>query len=174
MSLCAYPSSPVFMRSADSPRPFLDDVFGHQFAKGFRSKFGQQPAEQPMHASGFSDADLPISSCGSDSYLDAAFSSVWTSLVILLVIAAGLCWRVRRRPAVWLLGSAFSLSLLDSGIRFFDIYARYPPEMRDILLGNLAPQMAANISFQFVLPFAAGLLSALLLGGLRRAFAHIR
>ena len=158
MCLCARPS-PIYIRPDDYPQPFLNDVFGYRLADNIRSLFG--PRLHPDSPYGY------ICSCGGDSYLSAALSSVWAFLVVVIAFTAGITFPFKRRTAWWMLGVGGAISLLDAGLRFGHRYARYPADIRELMISWLPGQIVADVVFQFAVPFGVGLAIALLTDGVR-------
>lgn len=87
-------------------------------------------------------------------YLITAFSSVWAFCVVLLALAGGFMFPLRKKLAVILLGSGAILSLLDTGLR---VAGQRSGPRRDMMIDGLPGQLAANSLFQLALPCLAGL-----------------
>jgi hypothetical protein len=143
---------PVFIDGGGSQTPFLDDLVGWTLADRLRALVGYRP----LH--GLADNPYGLICGGPDSYLSTSFSSVWALGVFLFSLAAGFIFSSRRKSALAILASAAAVSLLDTGIRVAARLDRGEPEYRDSMLGALPAQLAANLLFQILLPFAFALL----------------
>ncbi len=156
MCLCQPP--PVFMKPPGWTSFFLDDLLGQGLADRVRGMVGQ-----PLLHDGPFGRLCP---CG-DGYIAASFSSVWSLLVLLVALGAGLVFPFSKRVAGWMLGIGAAVSLLDTGVRVAIDLQRFAPspsagEARSVMLHNLPGQLLANALFQFAIPFAAGVVPVLL------------
>jgi len=151
----------VFLDGGRPGTPFLDDLIGWSLADRLRSLGGNAPLD------GRRDNPYALMCGGPDSYLACAFSSPWALGVLLVSFAAGLMPSSRRKTAFAILGGGAAVSLMVTGIR---VAGHEPGIYRDRVFEVLPIQLAANLLFQTVLPFAVALLlvriGALLRGGL--------
>ena len=160
---------PVFLDGGRPGTTFLDDLFGWTLADRLRALGGQQPSHAQF------DNPFGLLCGGSDSYLSCCFSSLWSFGVVLLAFAAGVLLPSRKKTAFAMLGAGAGASLLVIGIRVAARASwgdRASGPYRDRMFEVLPVQLAANLLFQVLLPFAVGLLLVRIGAAMRRLLAR--
>jgi hypothetical protein len=142
--------TPVFVHG-DASGTFLDDLLGWTISDRLRPLIGHPPLHDLSSPYGLI-CDPP------DSFLSVSFSSFWAFAAFLLALGAGFSFWFSRKAALASLAAALVVSLADTGIRVAARLDRGGPLDHEMMIAGLPAQLAANLLFQILLPFACAYL----------------